>query len=74
MMKVMKVFDCQDMPKELRDHFYSLWDDKGNDTYVQWGVQDTIYDEGDPSILIDEWLIANGALPKPAYEQVLIKY
>ena len=70
--QVMKVFDCQDMPEELRNKFVRIWDNKCNDVYVHWHVADSIYDEDDdPCKLVDEWLLANGA---KEFEQVLIKY
>ena len=76
-----KVFDCQDMPEDLRKIFFDMFEN-GNDSYVNWGIQDSIWDEGDSHgenvKLLDKWLVENGASPAPAEhtagEEVLIKY
>lgn len=73
--KIMKVFDCQDMPRDLRREFFRLWDNKGNDVFVDWTLGDS---DDDVSKQIDEWLIANGAESakdeSSESETVLIKY
>ena len=77
--RTMKVFDCQDMPEALRYKFLDLWDDKGNDSSVEWTVRGDIY-EGDDDVnkLIDDWLIENGAeftkTEHTSGEEVIIKY
>lgn len=65
--KLMKVFDCQDMPDNVRKLLYDMYDN-GNDTYVShiMGESDEKY------MLVDKWLIENGAEPKS--EEVLISY
>lgn len=67
--KTMKVFDCQDMPDDVRRAFFDHYRDwgPGNDSYVNW----TIKTDTDPSkeeIMIDTWLIANGANDAPSEE------
>jgi hypothetical protein len=69
--KLMKVFDCQDMPDSLCRAFLRLWDNKSNDSSAEWGVADSIYEDDDPSKPVDEWLLANGA---GEGERVIIKY
>lgn len=73
--EIMKVFDCQDMPRDLRREFFRLWDSKGNDVFVEWTLGDS---DDDVSKRIDEWLIANGAESakdeSSEGETVLIKY
>jgi len=66
-----KVFDCQDMPEELRRKFFDMWDNKGNDSFVEWTIGDSFYEADDPSLLIEDWLLANGAADG---EEVVIKY
>jgi hypothetical protein len=70
MYKVLKVFDCQEMPDHLCKHFLKLWDDKCNDVAIDWRVCDS-----DPPIpehdIIDQWLLSNGAV---IGEEVIIKY
>jgi hypothetical protein len=64
------------MPSDLRKQFFDLYDDKNNDSYVLWGIHDSIYEnDQDLNKLIDDWLILNGADGTPeTYEKVLIKY
>jgi len=74
-MELKKVFDCTDMPDKVRNAFYARASERGagNDCYVDWDVNDSGYgDEEDAQILlIDDWLIENGAL---VAEQVIIKH
>ncbi len=63
--KVMKVFDCWDMPEEPRKALFECWDDKGNDTFVEWNLEE--FPEGP----IGEWFLANGA---EAGDTVLVSY
>lgn len=68
---VMKVFDCQDMPDELRARFFKLWDHKHNDSSVTWEVnEDTDPDQDTKDV--NDWLVANGANPEG--ESVIIQY
>jgi len=63
----MKVFDCQDMPKEVMKAFFEETEGEGNrynDIYVSWDIAGVWRDcDGDtPSEkLIDGWFFANGA-------------
>lgn len=70
--KIMKVFDCQDMPDDLCSEFLEMWDNKSNDSSVEWPTANTVYaDKDDPTRRIDEWLLEGGA---EKYEDVIIKY
>lgn len=66
-MRLMKVFDCQDMPKEVRHVFYEETEGEGNrcnDIHVSWDIAGDWRDcDGDTpnEKLIDDWLFANGA-------------
>jgi hypothetical protein len=70
-MKVIQVFDCQDMPLPLRKTFFDLVE-QGNDTYVSWELNSDWYGEGHQKSAkeIDDWLKASGATDK----QVLINH
>jgi hypothetical protein len=83
--KMMKVFDCQDMPEDLRHNFFKFFDDgqAGNSCYVDWYIQSERYEDplGDwdkRKIAIDSWLIENGAKPAKSDnhegEHVLVRY
>lgn len=61
-MKLMKVFDCQDMPKDICLIFLRSWDNKCNDVYVNWTVETDI---------VSKWLLQNGA---DLGEKVIVKY
>lgn len=52
--QLLKVFDCLEMPSDVRKNFFSAWDNKGNDCYLRWSVET----ETEP---VDQWLLANGA-------------
>lgn len=71
--KTLKVFDCQDMPKALRQDFMENEREglaRGNDCYIDW----RIYDKVDPhktAAKVDKWLIAHGAKEN---EEVLIRH
>ncbi len=79
--QVMKVFDCQDMPEDLRRKFMDMWE-YGNNSFVRWTIADSIYDEEDEGCRdtkeVDDWLITNGATPAPGEhqsgEEVIILY
>ncbi len=43
-MKMMKVFDCQDMPDDVRSEFMG-WACQGNDCYVTVSVEPEEYDD-----------------------------
>lgn len=77
MYKMLKVFDCQEMPDDVRVKFFEQCQ-QSNDCYVGWWPESATYVEDDGSIapndehtIVDAWLLANGADP---YEQVLIKH
>lgn len=58
-MKLMQVFDCTDMPRDVKKAFFERNEGKGNDTYVTWSINDRGYgDEEDAQIaLVDKWLL-----------------
>ncbi len=58
-MKEMTVFDCQDMPEELRQRFYEETGHYGDDVYVDWHINDTI-DPSDDKKVVDAWLVEQG--------------
>lgn len=87
--EMLKVFDCQDMPEDVKRAFFDMKEMAGNDCYVSWWIHDERYppeEEMDSYYrehkrkkdLIDGWLIANGADPAPSEddsgERVLVKH
>jgi hypothetical protein len=60
--KTLKVFDCQDMPEDVRKTFFD-YVESGNDCYIDWDIASMAWtDEALAGAqLIDNWLIANGA-------------
>lgn len=75
MFKQMKVFECQDMPEDVRKYFLEHTE-QGNDCYVSWYAEaDEVYDDQeDPKEVwnpVSLWLKDNGALWG---EQVLIEH
>jgi len=60
--KTLKVFDCQDMPEDVRKTFFDLVEG-GNDCYIDWDIANEGWThEGIVGArIIDNWLIANGA-------------
>lgn len=74
---MLKVFDCQEMPDNVRHKMFDHCQ-QGNDCYVGWWPQSPTYVEDDGSIapnedytIVDEWLLANGA---EVDERVLINH
>jgi hypothetical protein len=57
-----KVFDCQQMPEDVRDAFFKATDGTGNDCYVGWGWHQES---------VNAWLIENGAKKN---EDILISH
>lgn len=69
----MKVFDCQEgMPENIKRVFFELYNDTGNDCYVEREVMpETYLDEADDGTetevpcgehtILDVWLLENGA-------------
>ncbi len=76
---IRKVFDCQDMPPEVKKTFFNLTSDYSNDTYTRWTVG--FIDQEDPDDydedvigwykLVDDWLASNGAGEE---EEVLVSH
>lgn len=78
MYETIKVFDCQQMPDNVRTVFFEQTDGPGNDCYISWWPQSPTYVEDDGSIatnddhtIVDTWLVANGA---DVHEKVIIKH
>ncbi len=75
--KTKKVFDCQDMPEDLKRKFFELDDhNRGNDCYIDWWIASDM-DADENTKAIDQWLIDNGADPgtkDKCGEEVLIKH
>jgi hypothetical protein len=78
--KVMKVFDCQDMPEDVKKIFFEM-EEANNDCYVDWHVHSErfFYKDGQKEDaeyceyvwrkqLVEDWLIVNGALPGKSNE------
>lgn len=65
-MIMMKVFDCQEMPDEVRSEFFG-WACAANDCYVAVTVE---FEEWCPKMIVS-WLLANGAEES---ETVLIEH
>ena len=74
-MKMMKVFDCTDMPSEVEKAFFYFNEDVCNDIYVCWDIGEsdfTTEKATEKYKLVDDWLFGNGATEK--YEEVLIHH
>jgi len=70
---MMKVFDCQYMPEDIKKAFFDLTDDYKNDCYVSWFVKDELDDEdNDKALLVTKWLLEEGA--EESDEEVLINH
>lgn len=68
MYTMMKVFDCQEMPDDVRRVFFEQTQDHGNSCYVSWWPTSQQYQEDDGTwqdnedyTIVDGWLRANGA-------------
>jgi len=86
--KTLKVFDCQEMPPEVRrmwfDHHHDAMVHTYNGSYLGWTIADEIFDEETPAewaqrkTEIDAWLISQGAEAPPnedeSGEEVLVHY
>lgn len=82
--KMIKVFDCQDMPDDLRKKFFDYSESVGNDCYITWYMDEYFYDlearETDGELEeyeiisneISEWFTSNGANFKD--KEILIKH
>jgi hypothetical protein len=72
-MKYMQVFDCQDMPADVKENFYRQTEEYGNDCYIRVYLKDFKnmsgieykeeygYDGTDGGALYLKWLVENGA-------------
>ena len=63
-LRIMKVFDCQDMPEKLRKEFFAYFE-KGNDTFIEWQLGEM------PEVAINDWLLEHGAEKD---EEVLVRH
>lgn len=60
--ELLKVFDCYNMPSDLRDRFFDVHDWLSHDSFVFWTVKENVYDDdNDFDHLMDEWLVSSGA-------------
>ena len=72
-----KVFDCWDMPDNVREKFFELCsggNSVGNDCYVSWFPCSPCFEEDSDikdSWLVDTWLLENGA---NATETVIVQH
>ena len=87
MFRTLKVFDCQEMPPDVKaayfEHYEAALIQSYNGSYLEWGIADEVFEnENDAWALrkkmVDAWLIANGAIG-PATEdddgeEVLIRF
>lgn len=77
--KIKKIFDCHDMPPDLKKKFFEFMREIGswgNDCYIDWFINVTT-DPYAVQIEVDAWLVANGADPGSEHlegEAVLIKH
>lgn len=69
--KMMKIFDCQDMPHDIMKLFFSRYDDgqTGNNCYADWTTE--VWDMNDPFLEVSKWLVENGA---EVDEEVIVKH
>lgn len=59
--KIAKVFDCQNMPENIKDAFFNTCDNQyGNDCYVDWYFDIGPRDDG--KNIVSKWLLENGAI------------
>lgn len=68
--KIMKVFDCQDMPYNVKKQFFD-YSEKENDVYVEWKVNSDYHLEGLEPKLVWNWLLENGAVDQ---EVVIVQH
>ena len=72
--ETLKVFDCQDMPDEVREDFF-LSTQQGNDCLVTVYVDDESLDEAEQDdgnlVSVILWLRENGAIED---EKVIVKH
>lgn len=69
MFNLIKVFDCQEMPNDIKKLFFeSINSSYTNNCYIHWYVK---YLEEDNFTLIDQWFIEHGASEG---EKIIIKH
>lgn len=78
MFKMMKVFDCQHMPNDVRVVFFNSTEEAGNDSVIQHTVESEYYEDENYHLvnntyhtIVDTWLRENGAEEN---ETVMIKH
>ncbi len=66
--EMLKIFNCQDMPDDVREIFWDRTMYVSNDCYVAWNLEPSTYkdDEGvahqnEDYTIVDDWLLMNGA-------------
>lgn len=72
----MKVFSYSEMPNDIRDAVFEMYDYVGNNCYVRYYVNSTV-EPSDLQIKIDKWLIEQGVDGGDAYtegEDVLLDH
>lgn len=82
MFKTMKVFDCQDMPDDVRKAFFELFSGRAsNGCFVEMSIDHSTPEATLPEDqIVQDWLVANGAekdqLGRPdwAGEDVLVRH
>lgn len=74
--EMLKVFDCWDMPDDVRQVFFERCG-QGNDCYVGWWptpaeyLEDCVTQANEDNTIVDDWLLNNGALP---HEKVIVSH
>ena len=58
-----KVFDCQDMPEDVKEVLFTSREGVGNDCYVNWYCEE--------EDVVTKWLLENGAKKD---EEVIISH
>jgi hypothetical protein len=80
MFKLMKVFDCQEMPDDVREAFFSNTEGMySNDCYINYWIAECPeidYEDNDPHKVVDMWLKQFPLSPSEASgeEPVIIKH
>lgn len=71
--KLYKVFDCQDMPDDIKQLVFDVGDERclGNDSSIEWYFEEDCKDLGSGYKEIQDWLLNNGA---ELGDRVLIKH
>jgi hypothetical protein len=63
MYELAKVFDCNQMPRDVRSIFIEWTEGISNDVYVAWDIKDGFIDEDQKEKYnkVSQWLRDNGA-------------